>query len=169
MRLSAVLAAALFAVVIASAPAASQQTGSAVGERAPSLMLETLDGQTLDLAEYIGKTPVVLHFFADWCSLCGAQIPSLRTAVARYGATVKFIGVAVSASQSVERARRYARTHGLTHDLVYDATGEATDAYDVPTTSYVVVIDSRGVIVFTGSGADLDIAAAARRVVDPGG
>jgi peroxiredoxin len=153
----------LVLAVATSAPA--QATGSAVGDRAPALTLQTLDGTALNLADHFGKTPVLLHFFAAWCSQCGAQMPSLKAAVEQYGRQVKFVGVAVSANQSLERARRYAQSHRMAHDLVYDARGAAIDAYDVPTTSYVVVVDRTGKIVFTGSGSALDFSAAARKAI----
>jgi peroxiredoxin len=154
----------LLALCVA-ASASAQATGSAIGDRAPALTLERLDGKPLDLGDYIGRTPMLLHFFAAWCGHCRAQMPSLDAAVARYGEQVKFVGVAVSAGQTLERARGYAQAHGMTHDLVYDARGAAIDAYDVPTTSYVVVVDRTGKIVFTGSGPALDFSAAVRKAI----
>jgi peroxiredoxin len=154
------------ALLVACAPVTAQSNAgqaTTVGQQAPVLSLPSLDDCPVDLGRYIGKVPVVLHFFAMWCSHCRAQMPSLMSAVERYGDSVKFIGVAVSASQSREQARRYAETHRMTHEILYDAQGEAVDAYRVPTTSYVVVIDARGRIAFTGWGPDLDIVAATAR------
>jgi len=153
------------ALLIATGAAGAQQVGSRVGQRAPAVTLPTLDGQPMNLGERTGRTPVVLHFFAAWCSQCRDQMPSLREAVRRYGNRVTFIGVAVSANQSRERARQYVQAHRMTHDIVYDERGQAVERFNVPTTSYVVVIDRSGRIVFTGSGSDLDIVAAAARAL----
>jgi peroxiredoxin len=71
----------------------------------------------------------------------------------------------VSANQSPARARRYVQAHRLTHEILYDARGDAVELYDVPTTSYIVVINRRGRIVFTGSGGDLDVVAAAAKAL----
>lgn len=140
--------------------AGAQQVAPPAKQRAPSIVLNRLDGTELDLGRFIGETPVVLHFFAAWCSQCRQQMPSLRAAIDRYGKSVKFVGVAVSASQSLERARRYAAQHEMKHDVVYDAGGTAVERFDVPTTSYVVVVDRTGKVVFTGSGGDLDVVSA---------
>ncbi|HEX6250354.1 MAG TPA: TlpA disulfide reductase family protein, partial [Gemmatimonadaceae bacterium] len=94
---------------------------------------------------------------------CRQQMPSLRAAIDRYGKSVKFVGVAVSANQSLERAKRYAARHGMTHDVVYDARGTAVEQFNVSTTSFVIVVDRNGRIVFTGSGGDLDVVAAVGR------
>jgi peroxiredoxin len=160
-----------FAVVLATMAlvptqtATAQTVGSGVGQRAPSVTLRTLDGRRVDLGAQIGRTPMLIQFFAAWCSQCRDQMPSFKRAIDRYGKRVKFVGVAVSANQSPERARRYVQAHRLTHEILYDARGEAVERYDVPTTSYVVVINRRGRIVFTGSGSDLDVVAAAAKAL----
>lgn len=143
----------------------AQTVGSGVGQRAPAVTLRTLDGKAVDLGAHIGRTPLLLQFFAAWCSQCREQMPSYKRAIERYGKRVKFIGVAVSANQSPERARRYVRAHRLTHEILYDGRGDAVERYDVPATSYIVVINRRGRIVFTGSGGDLDVVAAAAKAL----
>lgn len=149
--------------------AGAQQPAQSADRIAPSIVLTRLDGTELDLGRYIGETPIVLHFFASWCSQCRQQMPSLRAAIDRYGKSVKFVGVAVSASQSLERAKRYAAQHGMTHDVVYDARGTAVERFNVATTSYLIVVDRSGRIVFTGSGGDLDVVAAVRRALEGSG
>lgn len=142
---------------------AGQAVGSRVGDRAPAVTLPTLDGKSVDLGGFIGKTPMLIQFFAAWCTQCRDQMPSFKAAIERHARDVKFIGVAVSANQSMERARRYVRAHAMTHEILYDARGDAVDRFDVPTTSYIVVIDREGRIVFTGSGSNLDVVAAAAK------
>jgi peroxiredoxin len=155
-------------ITVAAVPvqtATAQAVGSGVGQRAPAVTLRTLDGKVVDLGAQIGRTPMLIQFFAAWCSQCRDQMPSFKRAIERYGKRVKFVGVAVSANQSPERARRYVQAHRLTHEILYDARGDAVARYDVPTTSYVVVINRRGRIVFTGSGGDLDVVAAAAKAL----
>jgi predicted transcriptional regulator len=63
-------------------------------------------------------------------------------------------------NESPERVQRYITKYGFTHQVVFDATGAATDAYAVPATSYVVVVDRGGKIVYTGLGGDQNLEAA---------
>ena len=44
---------------------------------------------------------------------------------------------------------------GFTH--FYDRRGNGVEAYDVPATSYVVVLDASGKVVYTGVGEDQDL------------
>ena len=145
--------------------AAQQETGVPVGSKAPAAVVQTLDGKDLDLATYVGKGPVVLEFWATWCPNCQELEPQLKSLVAQYAGKVTFVGVAVSVNESAARVQAYAAKHGFTHLVVYDTHGVATGAYDVPATSYVVVIDKAGKIVYTGLGGDQDLAAAVKRAL----
>ncbi len=158
-------AVAIAAVFLAAPVARAQEVGIAVGKHAPAAVVETLDGAKVDLARYIGQSPVVLEFWATWCENCQALEPRILAAQKKYGARVRFVGVAVSVRQSPERLKLYAKKHGLVHEVLFDRTGAATDAYNVPATSYVVVIDRTGKVVYTGLGGDQNIDAAVRKAL----
>lgn len=145
--------------------AAAQEVGIPVGTTAPGATLESLDGKAVDLGQYLGKTPVVLEFWATWCSSCEKLEPAIRAAAAKYGKQVRFVGVAVSVNQSPERVRRYAAAHKLPLTVLYDRKGDASEAYDVPATSYIVVIDKAGKVVYTGVGGSQNIDAAVRKAL----
>ena len=81
------------------------------------------------------------------------------------GRQVAFVGIAVSANQSPERVRRYTAAHmkGFTH--FYDARGHAVGDYDVPATSYIVILDRAGKVVYTGVGGDQQLEAALQKAL----
>jgi thiol-disulfide isomerase/thioredoxin len=119
---------------------------------APAAAVETLDGGAADLSALIGTRPLVIQFWATWCGNCKELEPTMIAAHTRFKDQVTFVGVAVSVNQSPERVRRYIAEHmqGYTH--YYDRRGNAVEAYDVPATSYVVVLDAKGTVVYTGLG-----------------
>jgi predicted transcriptional regulator len=49
--------------------------------------------------------------------------------------------------------------------MLYDEQGVVSGAYDVPATSYVVVVDKGGTIVYTGAGGTQDLEAAIRKAL----
>lgn len=150
---------------LAGSEARAQDFGLPVGTSAPIASVQALDGSTVSLAQYVGKGPVLIQFWAAWCSTCRELMPSFQRAQRMYGSRVKFVAVAVSANESLERVRRYAVAHKFTHAVLYDARGEAVDRFNVPATSYVVVLDRRGRIVYTGVGGDQDLVAAVRKAL----
>ena len=153
----------LAALTLLAAPAGAQDLGIALGAAAPAAAVRTLDGKPANLGQWIGKTPVVLTFWATWCPSCKELEPALARAARQYAGRAQFVAVAVSANQSAERVRRHLARSPLPMPVVYDADGHATGAYDVPATSYVVVLDRAGKVVYTGLGGDQDIVAALKK------
>jgi thiol-disulfide isomerase/thioredoxin len=105
----------------------------------------------------------VLEFWALWCSNCKELEPQIKQLAAKYAGKVTFISVAVSVNESPDRVKRYAEKYGLNQQLVFDTDGAATDAYSAPATSYVVVVDRSGKIVYTGLGGEQKLEAAVQK------
>jgi len=143
----------------------AQEIGIAVGKRAPSAIVKTLDGKSVDLGSYVGRTPMLIEFWATWCPQCHELEPALLAAQKKYAGKVKFIGVAVSIRQSPARLKAYVAKHKLTHEILFDADANASDAYEVPATSYVVVVNRKGEVVYTGLGGSQNLEAAIRKAL----
>ena len=155
------------AVVLAASPLANaalaQDLGIEVGAKAPAVTGQSLDGKQVDLGRYIGKTPMLIEFWATWCANCRELMPTLLEAEKKFGKKVKFVALAVAINQSPERVRRFIAAHPLPHDTFYDTDGKAAGAFDAPATSYVVVLDKTGRVVYTGLGGKQDLEAALRK------
>lgn len=144
----------------------AQDGGLELGTVAPNAKVQTLDGKTVDLASVIGKgQPTLVEFWATWCENCEHLLPTLKSVAAKYQGKVKFVGVSVSVNQSVRRVQLHVAKHGVPGDQVWDATGDATGKWDVPATSYVVVLDRAGKVVYTGVGGTQDLDAAIRKAM----
>jgi thiol-disulfide isomerase/thioredoxin len=145
-----------------SVAARAQDSGLPIGSTAPSAALQTLDGKTVNLAE-VAKGPALIEFWATWCENCAHLLPTLQSAYAKYGKQVKFVGVSVSVNQSVNRVKLHVAKHGVPGLQLFDTQGNATGSWDVPATSYVVVLDRSGHVVYTGVGGDQDLEGAIRK------
>ncbi len=143
----------------------AQELGLPLGTAAPAAAVQTLDGKATDLARYYGRTPVLIEFWASWCPNCKALEPQLQRIARAHGAKVKLLGVAVSVNQTPQRVRLYAQKYKLPLELLWDARGKATEAYDAPATSYVVLVDRAGKVVYTGQGGDQDLEGAVRKAL----
>lgn len=143
---------------------AAQESGIAVGARAPAVKVNDLEGKPVDLGQYIGKQPLFLEFWATWCELCEELLPRVRAAQAAYGSQVEFIGVNVTVNQSPERVRKYVDTHQPGFRTLYDDQGTSIRAYQVPATSYVVIVDRSGKVAYTGTGGSQDFDGVLRRI-----
>lgn len=161
-------AAALFGLLaLGPASTAAQESGIALGSRAPAVVVKDLDGTPVDLARYIGTRPVLLEFWATWCEVCQALLPTVRAARQEFGDRVEFFGVNVTVNQTRERVRKYVAAEQPPFRTLYDEDGASTRAYAAPTTSYIVIIDRKGKVAYTGTGASQDLASALRAVTAP--
>ncbi len=157
----------LAATLVAFAPdaAGAQDMGLTLGTTAPAARVQTLDGKPANLSQFVGRGPTLIEFWATWCPNCKELEPTIKSVAAKYAGKVRFVGVSVSVNQSAERVKLYVQKHGMPGEQYFDANGDATGAYDVPATSYVVVIDRTGKVVYTGLGGEQNLDAAIRKAL----
>jgi thiol-disulfide isomerase/thioredoxin len=162
VRVSAIAA---LVTAVGATPTLGQDLGIEVGKTAPAVTVQSLDGKSVNLGNYIGKTPMLLEFWATWCPNCKELMPTLLEVEKKYGKQMKFVAIAVAINQSPEKVRRFLAAHPAPHDTYYDTEGGAAGAFDAPATSYVVVIDKTGRVVYTGLGGKQDLEAAVRKAL----
>ena len=159
------LAAGALALALLAPGRAEAQFGLEVGAKEPDAAVETLDGAAVKLGTAFAGKPAVIEFWATWCPNCRQLEPQLTALQRQYAGKVAFVGVAVSVNQTPERVKRYVAEHlqGFTH--FFDRRGDAVGQYDVPATSYIVILDRRGTIIYTGVGGDQQLAAAIEKAL----
>jgi len=160
---------ALLALALAAAlPAAARaqdDVGLPLGSTVPAAQVQDLSGNAVDLAQLIGKRPVLVEFWATWCPVCAALLPRMQAAYQRYGTRVDFLVVGVGINESRASMQRHIERHPMPFRFFFDVDGAAVRAFQAPSTSYVVALDARGRVVYTGVGSDQDIEAALRRAL----
>ncbi len=114
-----------------------------VGERAPDFSLPTLDGGTVKLSDYRGK-PVVLNFWASWCTPCRQEFPLLRKTV---GSDPDVALVGVNTQDFVESdGREFAKQQHSNWPNGFDRDEAVRRGYGVTGLPVTFFIDARGVI-----------------------
>jgi peroxiredoxin len=142
---------ALFAVPVlaagfcAAAPSAAPVPGPVVGRPAPAFALTTIDGKTVRLADYRGKT-LVINVWGSWCPPCRLETPDL---VAESKATTKrgvaFLGVDTTETANVVRA--FVAAKGIAYpQAVTTSTSDFAKAYDIRNYPTTLVIGPDGVL-----------------------
>lgn len=143
------------ATAACSAPADSGgSTGDALG----------FSGQTLDDAELdastLNGTPVVLWFWAPWCTVCRAEAPDVAAVAAEFEGRVTLLGI--PGRGEVDAMRAFVSetgTDGFTH--IVDADGTLWTRFGVVSQPAFVFIDSAGASTsFSGSLNAEDLRAA---------
>jgi thiol-disulfide isomerase/thioredoxin len=140
--------------------------GIPVGQTPPAVTLENLNGDTVSLARWVGKKPVIVEFWATWCPICEELLPRMEAAQKKYGNRVGFVVVAVAVNQSKTTVGRHLARHPMPFTFLWDGNGAAVRAFQAPSTSYIAVLDADGRVVYTGVGEDQDIDAAIEKALN---
>ena len=113
------------------------------------IQVESLDGSTLDFAQYNG-TPVILNFFASWCGPCRAEMPTLDALHHEWDGDVVVIGL--DSVEGVEAAQSLIDDTGVTFPAALDIDAVLLERYEAIGMPTTVFIDGDGRVVDTWVG-----------------
>jgi thiol-disulfide isomerase/thioredoxin len=97
-------------------------------------------------AQHPGQA-VAVHFWADWCSICKLEEPS----IASLSTDWPVLGVAMQ-SGNAERVAQVQRHRGMPWPTAVDAEGSLSRSWGVRAVPALVVIDAHGQVRFATSG-----------------
>ncbi len=118
-----------------------------VGNTAPQLAIQTLEGSQVRLAELRGK-PVVLDFWASWCVSCAEDLPVLSGAAASHPG-IAFVGADMQDTAGAVRAFEQRHPHAYPVGQIVDGDYQAYGVSAPPVTFF---IDAHGVVVASFAG-----------------
>jgi peroxiredoxin len=121
----------------------------------------------VSLADYKGKSAVILNFFASWCGPCRSEYPHLKELDEQYGKRgVQVVSVSVDSER--QNAGMLAQKAGAKFPVAWDPNGEVAKKYGVSAIPLNVVIDAQGNVDQVILGADIAaLKAAAERLAKP--
>ena len=128
------------------------EIGTAAGYRFRDVVLERIDGGTVNTADYRGKI-LVVNIWATWCGPCMAELPDFSRIASDYADRVVIIAAHVPSGS--ESAPSYIRDNLpdskiiFTYDESYEAYLAAGGSQYIPQTA---VIDGNGIILYSNSG-----------------
>lgn len=130
---------------------------SVIGNPAPPLSVERIDGGKLDLTSYRGRT-VVLNFWASWCGPCVEEMPLLdHFSVAAKDRGISVVGIAVEDADAV---RAFLQEFPVTYPIGLGSSGSPDESAAFGNRRSVlpfsVLIDPSGIVRRVRTGAFSD-------------
>jgi thiol-disulfide isomerase/thioredoxin len=147
--------------------AQDDDVGIAVGKTPAPAVIEDLDGRSVDLSRYVGHGPVLVEFWATWCPICRELQPRMTAAFNKYGKQVQFLAVGVAVNETPASIQRHLANHPVPYPMLWDSGGNATRAFLAVATSYVVILNAKGAVAYTGTGSDQDLDGALAKALQP--
>jgi cytochrome c biogenesis protein CcmG/thiol:disulfide interchange protein DsbE len=137
------LALAVFAALLTTSRGADGDTLSVSYDR-DSQVLDfrgpTFAGGTVDSEELRGR-PVVLNFYASWCTVCDRELPDFQRVAERLDGRVQMLGINPQSNDTTAAQSRMIERAGITYPTLPDPTDELLRQFNttggLPTTVFV--------------------------------
>lgn len=114
-----------------------------------SMKAKTLDGRQFDLAAYKGKGVVLIHYWADWCEPCKADMDVIKQAQAKYGKR-GFYPIGISLDTTEKDALAFLKAKPLPWVQLYETgglEGRLATELGILTLPTMILVDENGKVV----------------------
>jgi len=112
--------------------------------------LTSIDGATVNLASFKGKSPVVLNFGATWCPGCREELPHLAEVYRKHHAAG--LQVFMVGDEPADNLRPFAKALDLPFPVLSDPRRQVHDTYGVSSIPFTLIIDRDGKILTGHTG-----------------
>lgn len=127
-------------------PVADLPDSPLIGKPAPGFRLAALEGTApVDASMFFGRgRPVVLNFWASWCTACVEEAADLERIHRRSGGEFVVLGVAIQ--DTPVDARRFVQRYGITYANLLDPQGRSGIDYGMLGVPETFLIDGQGIV-----------------------
>ena len=110
-------------------------------------------GDPVHLSDCIG-TPVILNFWASWCSPCKGEMPDFEAAYQTYGQEIQFMMINLTDGdrETVASAKDFIAEAGYTFPVFFDTELSAAMAYGTNSIPATYFVNGEGNLVAYGIG-----------------
>lgn len=124
------------------------------GFKAPDFSLATPANETITLSDLEGQ-PVLILFWASWCSVCKSIMPGLQEVYAEFTSKgFEILAVNATNQDGLTAAIAYFQNQGYTYPMLIDENGKASRSYQVRALPTAILVNPDGSIrdLVIGSG-----------------
>ncbi|OGO32016.1 MAG: hypothetical protein A2Z16_16825 [Chloroflexi bacterium RBG_16_54_18] len=110
------------------------------GFSAPDFEVTTIKGETVKLSDFTGS-PMIVNFWASWCSPCRAEMPALQRIYEEYrNSGLVVLAVNSTHQDNLPDIKNFIDEYSLLLPVLLDFDGTASNLYQVralPTTFFI--------------------------------
>jgi thiol-disulfide isomerase/thioredoxin len=118
------------------------------GDTAPDFQLSDLGNKVVSLHELLEDGPVLLDFWATWCSPCLKSMPLLEQLHLQYGEQgLSVVGINVDGPRSRSKIKPFIRSRRITFPHLIDRNGDVMRLFGVQAIPTSILIAKDGTII----------------------
>lgn len=131
----------------------AQSEENNAGRKAPNFKLENLNGDYVELNDFLGKGPVLLSFWATWCKPCIEELAEYKKLYKEYEPKgLKILAISTDNEKTVAKVKPFVRSKGYPFVILLDTNSEVARQYYANPIPYTVLLDREGKIVYSHLG-----------------
>ena len=125
--------------------------GLLLADAMPDFRLPDASGKDLSLESLLGKGPVIIDFWADYCKPCKDAMPKLHELAEKYD-TLTVVMISIDAPKNQAKAKNYLKTKGYKFINLFDCDKALAKKMGVVNPPHSFILDNTGEIVYSHIG-----------------
>lgn len=120
-------------------------------EALPDFRLPDMAGKNVSLESLLGKGPILIDFWADYCNPCKVAMPYLHALAEKYD-SLTVVLISIDAPKNQLKAKNYLKGKNYSFVALFDAEKSLAKKLNVVNPPHSFIIDSAGEIVYSHVG-----------------
>ncbi len=125
--------------------------GMAFADPMPDFRLPDMTGKNVSLSELLGKGPILLDFWADYCTPCKTAMPYLNELALKYD-SLTVVLVSIDAPKTQSKAKNYLKSKDYNFITLFDCDKTLAKKLNVTNPPHTFIMDKEGEIVYSHLG-----------------
>ncbi len=117
----------------------------------PDFRLPDMGGETVALQDLLGKGPVLIDFWADFCAPCKTAMPYLHELAEKYE-ELSVVMISIDAPKTQMRAKNYLKGKNYKFISLFDPEKSLAKQLNVGTPPHSFILNPDGEIVYSHVG-----------------
>ncbi len=122
-----------------------------MAEPMPDFRLPDESGKNVSLSELLGKGPIIIDFWADYCQPCKQAMPALQELVNKYD-SLTVVLISLDAPKAQPKAKAYLKSKNYSFITLFDPDKTLAKKLNVENPPHTFILDKTGEIVYSHLG-----------------
>lgn len=117
-------------------------------ETMPDFRLPDMNNKAQTLQSFLGKGPVLIDFWANWCQPCKNAMPYLNDLAEKYD-SLTVVLISIDSPKDLMKAKNYIKSKNFRFVYLFDSEKVLAQKLNVSVPPHTFIMDKEGKIVYS--------------------